>query len=148
MPYRPITEDELPLLIEIGERSFRFDATGLRAELAAGRYRYDWTMGRVWEDEARGPVSVMWLFERPVTVGGRELAAGLIGMVGVPAEQRRRGYANRMLAGALAEMRERELPLSLLFPYSIPFYNGSVTGWSATSGRWSFRCGSCSTLTR
>ncbi len=123
MPYRAITPEEVLRLVEIGERAFRFDATEAKEQLAEGRYRYDPSHGRVLDDEARGIVASMWLFERAVTVGGHALEAGLIGMVGVPAEERRRGYANAMMRGALHEMHERGLPLSLLFPYSIPFYN-------------------------
>ncbi|MDQ4076399.1 MAG: GNAT family N-acetyltransferase [Chloroflexota bacterium] len=135
MPYRPVTQEELPLLVEIGERAFRFDASQMREQLANDSFRYNRTHGRVWEEEARGVVASMWLFERDITVGGHELAAGLIGMVGVPAEHRRRGYANKMMRGALQEMRERELPLSLLFPYSIPFYNR--LGYGVASYVWS-----------
>ncbi|MGH2543396.1 MAG: GNAT family N-acetyltransferase, partial [Ardenticatenaceae bacterium] len=134
MPYRTITKEEIPSLIEIGGRAFRFDTTEMLERLEEDRHRYNHTHGRVWEDLERGVVASMWLFERNVTVQGCELAAGLIGMVGVPAEERRRGYANKLMKGALEELRERGLPLSLLFPYSIPFYNR--LGYGVASNMW------------
>jgi predicted acetyltransferase len=55
-------------------------------------------------------------------LNGGELPAGLVASVAVPPDQRRRGYARHLMTGLLEELYERQLPISLLFPFSFAYY--------------------------
>lgn len=123
MAYRAIQQSEIEPFAALQGRSFRFDATRHAAGLQEGTGRYRFDAGRVWEDEQRGLVAAMSLFPGRMALGGRALEAGLVSLVAVPPEERRRGYAGRLMLSGLREMHAQGVPLSLLFPYSIPFYN-------------------------
>lgn len=123
MTYRPITHAEIPTFTELPSRAFRMDPTRFTERLADGTSRFAYTDCYVWEDGARGIVAGLVSATRTVSVQGAELSTSLLASVSVPPDQRRRGYANAMLRASLEYDRERKLPLSLLFPYSIPFYN-------------------------
>ncbi|HEX8682433.1 MAG TPA: GNAT family N-acetyltransferase [Ardenticatenaceae bacterium] len=134
MPFRAITRDEIPVLAELLSRSFRYDNAKTIERLSNDTHRYSFSDTYVYEDGERGPVAGLAMFERPISLNGGELRASLIASVSVPPEQRRRGYANKLLTGALEATRARETPLSLLFPYSIPFYNR--LGYGIVQNAW------------
>lgn len=121
--YRPITPDELPAFADISSRGFRFDPQRMVDNLSRPEWRYGLDSCFVYEDEERGLVAGLVAFNRGISVGGNLLETDMIASVSVPPDQRRRGYANGMLTATLRRARERNLPLSILWPYSIPFYN-------------------------
>lgn len=134
MSLHPITRDEIPTLADLFGRSFRYDTSKLVERLSGDTHRYPFSNTYILEDGERGAVAGMAMFERPVSLTGTELQASLIATVSVPPEQRRRGYANRMLTAGLETARARGNPLSLLFPYSIPFYNR--LGYGIVQNAW------------
>lgn len=121
MRYRGITEAEIPVAAEIQSRAFRTQVENYLTNYREGG-RYDWRAVRVLENQEGRPVAALSLFERMMSLNGGEIAAGLIASVGVPPEERRRGYANRLMRGALEELYEQQIPVSLLFPFSTAFY--------------------------
>lgn len=134
MAYRSITPDEIPAFAEISGRGFRYDSQRTVTSLTRPEGRYDLSSCFVYETEDRGKVAAMVAFPRNVSIGGQLLEASLIASVSVPPDQRRRGYANAMLTSELRRVREQNMPLSFLWPYSIPFYNRLGYGL-ATFGR-------------
>jgi predicted acetyltransferase len=66
-----------------------------------------------------------------VDVRGRPTSAPGLSMVASPPERRRGGNVRRLLEHSLAEYRERGDPLSLLWPFSAPFYG--QYGWATTN---------------
>lgn len=123
MTYRMITPDEIPAFATMAAEAFRNDPQRLIEVMSSPEHRNTHEDYFVWEDPERGMVAGMVVFPRGISVGGKTLQSDLIASVSVPPDQRRRGYANAMMTGGLQRARERELPLSSLWPYSIPFYN-------------------------
>ncbi len=121
MPYRPITPNEIPIVADIQARAFRFPAERY-LEAYNGSGRVDHTALRLLENDAGQPVAALNIFTRPVSLNGGEVDAALVASVAVPPEERRRGYARRLMAGLLEELFTRQTPLSLLFPFSVGFY--------------------------
>lgn len=121
MTYRPITEDEIPVVAEIQARAFRRDVDRYTERYREGG-RVDWRNLRLLENEAGQPVAALTTFERAMSLNGGELPAGLVGTLAVPPDQRRRGYAGRLMMGLLEELYERQMPISLLFPFSVAYY--------------------------
>lgn len=134
MSYRPITKEELPHFLDLVSQGFREDAHEFAEWYTRDDARYTFRECRVWETEARGMVAGLALFERECLLNGVGLPAGLVAGVVVPPEHRRQGFAVAMLDEMLKECYARKLPLSLLFPYSIPFYNR--LGYGIVSYAW------------
>ncbi len=120
--YRAITPEELPAFADISSRGFRFDPQRMIDNLSRPEWRYGVENCFVYEDDERGLVAGLVAFNRGISVGGQLLETDMIASVSVPPDQRRRGYANGMLHAGLRSARDRNLPLSILWPYSIPFY--------------------------
>jgi len=77
------------------------------------------------------PVAVCRHYWFDVSVRGRTLAAPGLSAVASPPEHRRGGNVRRLLEHSLEEYRERGDPLSLLWPFSTPFYG--QYGWATTN---------------
>lgn len=133
MSYRPITPHEIPIVADLQSRAFRFPAERY-LEAYNGSGRVDHTALRLLKNEAGQPVAALNVFTRPVSLNGGEVDAGLIASVSVPPEERRRGYARRLMAGVLEEMHGQQTPLSLLFPFSVGFYRS--LGYGLANFTW------------
>lgn len=120
MVFRAIEHDELIAAAEVQARGFGFSVDD-RMESYQNNPRYDWRAVRVLETQGRF-VASLGTFIREMILHGGELTAGLVGRVGVPPEERRRGYAKRLMRGLLREYYEQQLPVSLLFPFAVGFY--------------------------
>jgi predicted acetyltransferase len=121
MTYRPITQNEIPVIAEMQARAFRGEMVKwLEANQEGGRR--DWTHVRVLTDEQKEPVATLSVFERAMSLNGGELTTGLVADLAVPPDRRRRGYAGRLMKGMLAELYQKELPLSVVFPFSLAYY--------------------------
>ena len=121
MTYRSITQSEIPIIAEIQSRAFRTDANRY-VEAYSGSGRFGWQDQRLFENEQGEAVAGLSLFFRPMSLAGGSIEAGLIASVAVPPESRRRGYGRQLMNGLLAELHERQTPLSLLFPFSVAWY--------------------------
>ncbi|MEI2692694.1 MAG: GNAT family N-acetyltransferase [Anaerolineae bacterium] len=133
MPYHPITPNQIPMVADIQSRAFRVPAERY-LEAYSGSGRVDHAALRLLEDDAGQPVAALNLFTRPVSLLGGDVEAGLVASVAVPPEERRRGYAHRLMAGLLEELYGRQTPLSLLFPFSAGFYRG--LGYGLANFTW------------
>lgn len=133
MTYRPIILTEIPIVADLQSRAFRFPAERY-LEAYNGSGRVDHTALRLLENEAGQPVAALNVFTRPVSLNGGELDAGLVASVAVPPEERRRGYARQLMAGALEELHGQQTPLSLLFPFSVGFYRS--LGYGLANFTW------------
>jgi predicted acetyltransferase len=133
MSYRTITPQEIPIVADIQARAFRFPVERY-LEAYNGSGRVDHTALRLLENEAGQPVAALNVFTRPVSLNGGEVDAGLVASVAVPPEERRRGYAGRLMAGVLDELHGQQTPLSLLFPFSVGFYRG--LGYGLANFTW------------
>lgn len=133
MTCRPINSNEIPIVADLQSRAFRFPAERY-LEAYNGSGRVDHTALRLLENEARQPVAALNIFTRPVTLNGGEIDAGLVASVAVPPEERRRGYARRLMVGLLDELYAQRTPLSLLFPFSVGFYRG--LGYGLANFTW------------
>jgi predicted acetyltransferase len=133
MTYRPITPHEIPIVADIQARAFRFPAERY-LEAYSGKGRVDHAALRLLENAQGQPVAALNLFTRPVSLLGGEVEAGLVASVAVPPEERRRGYAHRLMAGLLEELHGRQMPLSLLFPFSVGFYH--ALGYGLANFTW------------
>lgn len=133
MTYRPITPNEIPVVADLQARAFRFPAERY-LEAYNGSGRVDHTALRLLENEAGQPVATLNIFTRPVSLNGGEVDAGLVASVAVPPEERRRGYARRLMAGVLEELHGQQTPLSLLFPFSVGFYRS--LGYGLANFTW------------
>lgn len=120
MTFRAIEYEELRAAAEVQARGFGFSVDDRMAGYQ-NNPRYDWRAIRVLEEDGRF-VASLGTFERNMILHGSELAAGLVGGVGVPPEERRRGYAKQLMQGLLREHHEQQLPISLLFPFAVGFY--------------------------
>lgn len=134
MPYRPITESEIPVVADIQARSFRSERSRYIETYSEGS-RMGWRELRLLDDEQGAPVAALALFFRPMSLNGGELEAGLVGGVGVPPESRRRGYGRRLIQGMLEELHARQTPVSLLFPFSVAWYRSLGYGMANLSWR-------------
>ena len=121
MTYRSITQSEIPIIAEIQSRAFRTDANRY-VEAYSGSGRFGWQDQRLFENEQGEAVAGLSLFFRPMSLAGGSLEAALIASVAVPPEARRRGYGRQLMNSLLAELHERQTPLSLLFPFSVAWY--------------------------
>ncbi|MCZ7572400.1 MAG: GNAT family N-acetyltransferase [Ardenticatenaceae bacterium] len=133
MIYRAITDAEIPIVADIQSRAFRTQADGYVTHYREGG-RYDWRAVRLLEDDEGQAVAALTIFERLMSLNGGQLAAGLIASVGVPPEQRRRGYARRLMIGLLEELHRQRLPVSLLYPFSTAFYRS--LGYGLANMNW------------
>jgi predicted acetyltransferase len=133
MPYRTIIPHEIPIVSDIQARAFRFPAERY-LEAYNGSGRVDHTALRLLENDAGQPVAALNIFTRPVSLNGGEVDAGLVASVAVPPEERRRGYARRLMAGLLDELYSQQTPLSLLFPFSVGFYR--TLGYGVANYTW------------
>ncbi len=80
------------------------------------------------------PVSCVQIFEIDVRLAGETIRLGGIGSVATHGGHRGRGIAGRLMRDAHAEMRERAIPLALLFAGPHPFYE--ALGWHRVPGRF------------
>jgi predicted acetyltransferase len=133
MTYRPITEEEIPIFAEIQARAFTFELDRHTERLQEGG-RVDWGNLRVLENEHAQPVAALTIFQRKMSLNGGEVPTGLVAGVAVPPDQRRRGYARSLLTGLLQELYEQQLPISLLFPFSVRYYRG--LGYALVNLNW------------
>lgn len=73
------------------------------------------------------PVSCVQIFPRPLRTAAGRVWMGGIGSVFTHPAHRKRGHGEALLARACEAMRERDMPISMLFAARIPWY--TKLGW-------------------
>jgi predicted acetyltransferase len=76
-------------------------------------------------------VGGMRLYDFTMCVRGAQVFAGGLGSLAVSLEHKRRGIARDLIAGYLAEYRERGAPLCVLHPFRPDFYTALGFGYGA-----------------
>ncbi len=89
---------------------------------------------RILTNEQDVPVAALNIFERAMSFNGDDLRTGLVAGLTVPPDQRRRGFAGRLMTGLLGEMYDKELPISVLFPFSLAYYRR--LGYGLANRNW------------
>jgi predicted acetyltransferase len=121
--YRPIPPDDYEQFVQNETEAFGGTAQRSREWMASDRggdLRGLYLDGRL--------VAQLLLLPLEVQSGAGPLAFGGIGHVVSPPEARRRGYVDRLLRELAAELRERNIHLSILSPFKATFY--SQFGWA------------------
>jgi predicted acetyltransferase len=132
--YRPITEAEIPLVADLQARTYRTNAERYVNAYRGENSRFDWRDQRVLDAGEAEPVAALTFFQRPMSLNGGELPAGLVASVAVPPEQRRRGYGHQLMADLLNELYAQQTPISLLFPFSVGWYR--TLGYGLANANW------------
>jgi predicted N-acetyltransferase YhbS len=89
----------------------------------------------VWVAEAEGALlSCVQIFPRPLRVAGRALPAGGIGSVFTRPEARRRGVAEALFARTLEALRERGMPVGILFGDQGLYARRGFCNWGVRTG--------------
>jgi predicted acetyltransferase len=124
---RQAREEDLPAIARVGSQAFpKMDAQARLRELRENpRVRVEDILVAEEEGELRGIATVY-----PMTVwwSGVEWPAGGLASVAVAPEARRRGVARRLCESAVDRLRERNVPICLLYPFDHRFY--TALGWT------------------
>jgi predicted acetyltransferase len=128
--YGPLRgEDELALYVRSAAWAFRAEEDRLiRALERIGTDRV-----RLVREKGR-PVAGLLLYHLGQFWGGKAIPMGGVGLVAVDPESRGHGVATRLMEAALREMRETDLPISVLFPAKQTLYRR--VGYELAGGRY------------
>ncbi len=86
-------------------------------------YRDEFNIGERWQVfEGDTCVSAMSVNTKASRYMGNYITTGLVGGIGTPVEHRRRGYVRKMFDEMMAEIPERRWAVSMLHPFSFPYY--------------------------
>jgi predicted acetyltransferase len=128
MTYRAILPAELPQWRALDEYSFQVPPERFEAFLTT-TFRYADSRG-VFNSDGK-MVASLSLYPYGVYMEGARLGLGGIAGVASAPEHRRGGHVGRGLIGAIAEMKERAIPLSALYPFKQAFYRRY--GWEVAA---------------
>lgn len=115
--YRPIPAEDEHDVVRIDSEAFGVPASNMRGWLAGermGELRGLYHNGRL--------VAQTVLYVLPIGVGNGEALFGGLGSVASPPEARRRGYIATLMRHVIEELRERNVSLSVLWPFRLAFY--------------------------
>lgn len=128
MEFRVVRSDELPRWREFDQYCFQVPDADLDA----------WIQNAFQPETVRGLFSddgemlaTLMLLPYQIYVEGARIPMGGIGSVASLPENRRGGYVGELLIRTIREMKEREMPLSSLFPFKQSFYRRY--GWEVSS---------------
>jgi predicted acetyltransferase len=129
---RPLREPEY-------DAYFNMTAQAFRANRARARRGREWTK----DEELRGlfdngQLQVgLKIIDLPIWMGQTALQNGAITGVASPPESRRRGYIGKLLHATLEELREKNVPIATLYPFSFPFYKRF--GWEQVETKLEYK---------
>ncbi len=132
MEYEPLAEGDRSRLAEILNASFH--VPGMRAEQWIERQGLEVCRVIRRGHELLGGLMILDMAQ---FFGGRSLPMGGISAVGVAPEARGGGAASRLMAGAIQELHQRQIPLSALYPATQTLYRKS--GFEQAGARAEFR---------
>jgi predicted acetyltransferase len=124
---RPATESDLPTIARIGAQAFpgvdaktREKQIRESSQIAVEDILVAEESGRLLGSATVIPMEMWW--------AGTKWPTGGLASVAVAPEARRQGAATRLCDAAVERLRERGVPLCLLYPFEVDFY--STLGWS------------------
>ena len=127
MELRAYRKDDRSVLVNLGKTAFGGSIAGWEDYYSPEKNpRVDPGQVYVLEEdgEARATATVLPL---EAFVDGKPVAMGGVAAVNAHPAYRRRGYAGELMRYVLRELREREVHLSMLWPFAHPFYR--AYGW-------------------
>lgn len=122
MDIRPVTPEETGQLQALFANAFRIGlqtAQGWTAEMDLSTTRAFVGDGRV--------LSVIRILPYSICIGGKTMPMAGIGGVATWADQQGKGYAGKLMAYSIGEMRRLGYPVSVLYPFSYRYYG--KFGW-------------------
>lgn len=127
--YRVATPEDLPRIEALSTLAFNYPWTPeMRARVRIDEYR-------VLDDAGTIPAALK-INDVGHVFGGSAVRAGGIGAVAVAAEARGRGHGTTIMREALRELRAGGVPLSSLYPATIPVYRACGYGHGMHWTRW------------
>lgn len=128
MDYRVVRPDEVPVFRQFASYSFSLAQADM--EPYAEHMLKPEHLRFICDEHGQAKAS-MALFPYQLQIDGAKLAMGGVAWVASPPEHRRGGWVGGMLVAAIAEMKERGMPLSALYPFKQSFYRRY--GWEVAS---------------
>lgn len=132
MEYRPIRESEIPVWRALEEYAFLLTPAGFEPYM---QNVFQLEQARGLFDEAGSLVATLVLDPFRLYWEGKTLTMGGIASVASPPEARRRGHVRQLMVAVLAEMKERGMALSALYPFEEGFYRRFGWGDAAAQVR-------------
>jgi predicted acetyltransferase len=131
MVIRQLRLEEFEERMEISQFAFQFQLTQNDLEAQREAYRPDQEWGMF--DEQEKLLSALMLIPFEAWIQGQKLKMGGIAGVATWPEARRQGCVSKLLVHALDAMRSNGQTISMLHPFSFPFYHRY--GWEMTVER-------------
>lgn len=131
MRIRQLTKEEAAERVALSEFAFQLELTEQQREERKTRFRPEEQWG-AFDDEGK-MLSALHLAPLEIYIGQRSLKMGGVAGVATWPEARRHGCVAKLLAHALGVMRGQGQTVSMLHPFSFPFYR--KYGWEMTIER-------------
>jgi Predicted acetyltransferase involved in intracellular survival and related acetyltransferases len=128
MQIRQLTERDFDEQISLSEFAFQYRLTADERDAKREKFRPEQSWGAF--DEQDRLLSQLTILPLECWVGGRALRMGGIAGVSTWPEARRMNCVTQLLANSLSHMREQGQTISMLHPFSVPFYR--KFGWELT----------------
>ncbi|MDR0271371.1 GNAT family N-acetyltransferase [Paenibacillus sp.] len=129
MEIRTLKPEDFDAMIELGEYSFQYRLSADEKDKARKRFKPENTWGIFDEEGHLGAKLGLLLVD--IFVNGNKIPMAGIGGVATWPEYRRQGCVNQLLTHALKVMNESGRLISILHPFSFPFYR--KYGWEMFS---------------
>ncbi|BFH65490.1 GNAT family N-acetyltransferase [Paenibacillus azoreducens] len=129
MEIRTLKSEEFDAMIELGQYAFQYRMPADKKEQARKRFKPENTWG-IFDEEGRLGAK-LGLLLADVFVNGRKIPMAGIGGVATWPEYRRQGLVKQLLTHSLQVMNESGRLISMLHPFSFPFYR--KFGWEMFS---------------
>ncbi|MFB6361258.1 MAG: enhanced intracellular survival protein Eis, partial [Halobacteriales archaeon] len=135
--YRPVPEDDVDAYRQVQDYAFRAEAgPGPGSPDDASEPDRPGDRRALYEDGRIVTTAVHYPFT--ITVRGDWVPAVGLGGVATRPEHRHQGYVRAIVRESLAEYRERDWPVALLWPFDHPFYRQFGWGRLGSIGRYEF----------
>ncbi|WBL15962.1 GNAT family N-acetyltransferase [Sutcliffiella sp. NC1] len=134
MLVRKINEDKYKEAIQLSEYAFQYKVPIDEIEKRIERMKKNHILYGILEEDVL--VAKLHLLPFEIHLGEQQWKMGGIAGVATYPEYRRKGYVKELLTHSLHVMKEEGYTVSMLHPFSIPFYR--KYGWEVLSNR--FKC--------
>ena len=129
---RPATADDLERVVALRGQAFNIPAAGRERS----REETIIEQVRVAEDDTGRVVATARAIPFGHFYGGRAIPAAGVAGVAVAAEARGKGFGTAIMREVLAEQRANDVPISSLYPATVPIYRQCGYGFGSTRAEW------------